>query len=412
MILSERGVGIVLVLVVALVLSACGGSSSLGAIGSPPPPPPPPPPTIPTIQLNPVFPGVSFVNLVKLLQAPGDSSRWFAVEKRGLVWVFDNDPRVLSAAVFIDITALVDSGPGEAGLLGMAFHPNWGVAGNFEVFLSYTRSGAPLESYVSRFFSLDNGASLDSRTEEVIMTVLQPDNNHNGGNVEFGPDGFLYSGWGDGGGSGDPQDNAQNTSTLLGTMTRVDVDGGTPYSIPADNPFAANAACTQGVGAAPCPEIFAWGLRNPWRWSFDRMSGELWVGDVGQDAIEEVDRVELSGNYGWRCREGTAAFDTTGNCPAGLSDPVTEYDHGAGQSITGGYVYRGAAIPDLRGFYVFGDFISGRIWALPATSGTGSTAGELLDTSLRISSFAEGNDGELYALNYAVGSIFQLVDVP
>ena len=231
-------------------------------------------------------------------------------------------------------------------------------------------------------------------------------------NVEFGPDGFLYSGWGDGGGAGDTQDNAQNTSNLLGSFTRVDVDGGTPFAIPMDNPFAANGACTQGVGAAPCPEIFAWGLRNPWRWSFDRMTGDLWVGDVGQGAIEEVDKVELGGNYGWRCREGSTTFDTTGNCPAGLIDPVTEYDHGAGQSITGGYVYRGAAIPDLQGFYVFADFLSGRIWALPAASGTGSTADELLDTNLLISSFAEGNDGELYVLDYTNGNIHLVTDAP
>jgi glucose/arabinose dehydrogenase len=371
-----------------------------------------PPPSVPTIALNPVFPGVSFVDLVKLVQAPGDSSRWFAVEKRGIVRVFDNDPNVMSATAFIDISARVNAGPNEAGLLGMAFHPDWGVAGNFEVFLSYTHTGAALESYISRFHSLDNGATLDSTTEEVIMTVLQPFSNHNGGNVEFGPDGFLYSGWGDGGSGGDPQDNAQNTSTLLGTMTRVDVDGGTPYAIPTDNPFATNGACTQGVGAAACPEIFAWGLRNPWRWSFDSINGELWVGDVGQGAIEEVDRVELNGNYGWRCREGSATFDTSGNCPAGLIDPITEYGRGAGQSITGGYVYRGAAIPELQGFYVFADFLSGRIWALPASSGTGSSADELLDTNFFISSFAEGNDGELYVLDYTSGSIHKVIDAP
>jgi len=329
-----------------------------------------------------------------------------------MVWVFDNDPNVAAATLFIDIRNRVDSGPNEAGLLGMAFHPGWGNNGNFEVFLSYTRSGAPLESYVSRFYSLDNGATLDDGVEDVIMIVLQPFGNHNGGNIEFGPDGFLYAGWGDGGSGGDPQDNAQNTSTLLGTVTRVDVDGGSPYGIPADNPFAANANCTQGVGNAACPEIFAWGLRNPWRWSFDSNNGDLWVADVGQVTLEEVDRVTLGGNYGWRCREGSSVFDTSGNCPTGLIDPITEYGRSAGQSITGGYVYRGSAIAALQGQYVFGDFLSGRIWAVAANSSTGSMLNELLNTDASISSFAVGNDNEIYVLDYAAGTILQIIDAP
>ncbi|MFV1972097.1 MAG: sorbosone dehydrogenase family protein [Thiohalobacterales bacterium] len=405
---SKFDPGIAATLVITLLLYACDGGSSGGGKNRPAQPPP----GNPTIALASVFPGVSFIGLLGLLQAPGDSSRWFAVEQRGMVWVFDNDPNVATATLFIDITARVDSGSNEAGLLGMAFHPDWGTNGNFEVFLSYTRTGAPLESYVSRFYSLDNGATLDNSVEDVIMTVLQPSGNHNGGNIEFGPDGYLYGGWGDGGGAGDPQDNAQNPWNLLGSFTRVDVDGGTPYAIPANNPFAANGVCTQGVGGAPCPEILAWGLRNPWRWSFDNSTGDLWAGDVGQGAIEEVDVIEPGNNYGWRCREGSTVFDTSGNCPAGLIDPITEYDHGVGRSITGGYVYRGSAIPDLRGFYVFGDFISGRIWSLPATSGTGSAADELLDTSLLISSFAVDNDNELYVLDFAAGNIYKIIGAP
>jgi len=392
--------------VLASLLYACGGGSSGPATN------PPPAAGGPTVAVEPVFQGVSFNGLVRLLQAPGDSSRWFAVEQRGMVWVFDNVPNVATTSLFIDISARVNSGPSEAGLLGMAFHPDWGTNGNFEVFLSYTRSGAPLESVVSRFYSLDNGVTLDGGIEEMIMTVLQPDGNHNGGNIEFGPDGYLYGGWGDGGGAGDSRDNAQNPANLLGTFTRVDVDGGIPYAIPLDNPFAENGTCTQGIGSAPCPEIFAWGLRNPWRWSFDRSTGDLWVGDVGQGAIEEVDIINLGNNYGWRCREGTTVFDTSGNCPTGLVDPITQYDHSVGQSITGGYVYRGSAIADLRGYYVFGDFVTGRILALPATSGTGSAANELLDTSLSISSFALGNDDELYVLDYAAGGIHQVVNAP
>lgn len=401
----------VIALALAWTLHACGGGSSGGGTSPPPPPPPPPPSTgAPTIALEQVFSGVSFSGLIRLLQAPGDSSRWFAVEQGGVVWVFDNDANVASATVFIDISARVNSGPNEAGLLGMAFHPDWGTGGNYEVFLSYTR-GVQLESAVSRFYSLDNGATADSGVEDVIMTQYQPFGNHNGGNIEFGPnDGYLYAGWGDGGSSGDPADNAQNSMTWLGSFTRVDVDNGTPYAIPADNPFFGGANCTQGVGGGSCPEIYATGVRNPWRWSFDSMTGDLWAGDVGQGTIEEVDVINLGGNYGWRCREGSNNFDTSGVCPSGLIDPVTEYDHGVGQSITGGYVYRGSAIADLSGFYVFGDFVSGRIWALPASSSPGTVSDELLDTNLSISAFAVADDDELYVLDYGSGDIYQLVD--
>jgi hypothetical protein len=202
----------------------------------------------------------------------------------------------------------------------------------------------------------------------VLLTVDQPFSNHNGGNLVFGPDGLLYAGLGDGGSSGDPQDNAQNTRTLLGKMLRIDVSAGTGYTIPASNPFAANSRCTTGNGSDPCPEIFAFGFRNPWRFSFDRATGELWVGDVGQGAWEEVDRVVAGGNYGWRFREGAHCFEPASGCPTAhdgqpLIDPVAEYDHATGESITGGYVYRGTANPALVGRYVFADFISGRLFA-------------------------------------------------
>jgi glucose/arabinose dehydrogenase len=248
--------------------------------------------------------------------------------------------------------------------------------------------------------------------EDIILTISQSDTNHNGGQIAFDSDGLLYAGWGDGGGTGDPFDRAQDNNYLLGTITRIDVDGGVPYAIPPGNPFAANAAnpCNQGIGGADCPEIYAFGFRNPWRWSFDRQNNDLWVGDVGQNLWEEVDRVSAGGNYGWRCREGTHDFDTTG-CGGGLIDPITEYDRSQGQSITGGYVYRGAAIAELLGFYVYGDFGSGRIWAIPATSQQGTVSQELLDTNLRISSFAEDHDGELYIVDYS-GGLHQLIDTP
>ncbi len=187
----------------------------------------------------------------------------------------------------------------------------------------------------------------------------------------------------------------------------------TAYEIPTGNPFETNAAnpCTQGVGGGNCPEIFAWGMRNPWRWSFDRQTGDLWTGDVGQGAWEEIDRIEAGSNYGWNIREGANCYPPGSACNAtGLTDPITEYDRSQGTSVTGGYVYRGVAIPELQGFYVYGDFVQGRIWAIPATSQQGAVGQELLDTTFGISSFAEDNDGELYVIDYG-GSVHRIVDV-
>jgi len=399
----------------SFLLCSCGGGSDTVSFAPPPPPsepPPPPPPAAITVTTNRVFNQVSMLGPVAMLQAPGDASRWFVVEQRGVVHVFPNSANVTNndVSVFIDIRARVQSG-GERGLLGMAFHPDFGN-GNFEVFLSYTRMNGVLESVINRFHSNDSGMTLDTSVDDIILTIPQAFNNHNGGQIAFGPDGFLYAGWGDGGSGGDPNGHAQNTTDLLGTMTRIDVDGAVPYAIPAGNPFEANAAnpCPQGIGGGDCPEIYAHGFRNPWRWSFDRLGNDLWVGDVGQSQWEEVDRVVAGGNYGWRCREGAHDFNTTG-CGAGLIDPITEYSHTQGQSITGGYVYRGVAIPELQGFYVYGDFVQGRIWAIPATSQQGVVAQELLNTVFGISSFAEDNDGELYVIDYG-GGAYQLVDVP
>jgi glucose/arabinose dehydrogenase len=409
------GMQLLVSFLVILLLSSCGGGSGSASVAPPPAPPPPPPPPPAgsiTVSTNPVFSLVTMQAPVAMMQAPGDTSRWFVVEQQGIVRIFPNMANVTDAdvTVFIDISARVSSG-GERGLLGMAFHPGFGN-GNFDVFMSYTRNNGGLESALSRFRSNDNGLTLDATMEDIILTIPQDFNNHNGGQIAFGPDGFLYAGWGDGGSGGDPNDRAQDTSNLLGTMTRIDVDGGVPYAIPAGNPFAANAAnpCPQGFGGADCPEIYAHGFRNPWRWSFDRQTNDLWVGDVGQNEWEEVDRVTAGGNYGWRCREGAHDFNTTG-CAAGLIDPITEYNHNLGQSITGGYVYRGAAIPELQGSYVYADFVQGRIWAIPASSQQGAVGQELLNTAFGISSFAEDNDGELYVIDYG-GGVHQIVDVP
>ncbi|MDH5345881.1 MAG: PQQ-dependent sugar dehydrogenase, partial [Gammaproteobacteria bacterium] len=373
-----------------LLQSACGGSSG-GNFSPPPPPPPPPPPAPPAIAIERVFDQVAFASPVAFLQAPGDASRWFVVEQAGIVRAFDDDPNVQAANVdvYVDIRGRVTSG-GERGLLGMAFHPDF--ATNGRVYLSYT-GGAPLTSFVSRF-TVDAGTgNLDPNSESIVISVPQESTNHNGGQIAFGPDGYLYFALGDGGGAGDPNERAQDTIYLLGSILRLDVDGAAPYAIPADNPFATNTNCVGGSGAMSCPEIFAWGFRNPWRFSFDRQSGDLWVGDVGQGAWEEIDRVELGLNYGWDEREGAHCFEPPAGCSMNNVDPITEYANaGDNISVTGGYVYRGAAIPDLAGFYLFSDFGSGRIWAVPSSSAQGTGPDELLDTALSVSSFGEGAD--------------------
>ena len=358
-----------------------------------------------TIQATPVFAGVNLSAPTALTQAPGDDTRWFALEQRGVVTVFANDDATATGSTFLNISLRVQFS-GEAGLLGIAFHPDF--ASNGQVFLSYTAVGA-LTSRISRFYSTDGNLTLDAGSEEILLTVTQPQGNHNGGDIHFGPDGFLYAGFGDGGGGGDPGNNGQDTTSLLGAMIRIDVDVATGYAIPVTNPFAANAQCVQGSGVASCPEIFAWGLRNPWRFSFDRASGDLWVGDVGQSAWEEIDRLNIGENYGWNTREGAHCYPAGSTCnAAGLTDPITEYGRSDGQSVTGGYVYRGLEYVDLMGYYVFGDFVSGKIWAVEADSPIGTTPIELADTDHSIAAFAEGVDGELYIVHYG-GDIFKLV---
>jgi glucose/arabinose dehydrogenase len=392
-----------LLLLAASTCSCGGGGSDDSQVGPPPPPP------SSAIELQQVFTTLpAFNQPLAMMQAPGDDSRWYVVERGGVVRVFDNDPAVSTSSVFIDLTGVVDSGPGEAGLLGMAFHPDF--RNNGEVFLYFTRPGLVCD--LSRFLSVDGGSTLDPNSEEVLLSVDKPFDNHNGGNIAFGPDGFLYAGIGDGGSSNDPGGHAQNTSDLLGSMLRIDVDGGNPYAIPADNPFAGNPICAQGVGATACPEIFAWGLRNPWRWSFDSQTGDLWVGDVGQGEFEEIDLVTLGGNYGWRIREGAHCNDAIdASCIAtGLLDPIAEYDHTQGQAVTGGYVYRGQANPGLQGVYLFADFSSGLVWGLFDDGAGGLEIRELADSGLGIASFAQGNDGELYALDLNAGGTYQIVE--
>ncbi len=346
---------------------------------------------------------------VLALQAPGDDSTWYVVEQAGRVLAFENAAAVGTTRLFVDLTARVQSG-GETGLLGMAFHPSYPA--DPRVYFSYTAlvNGA-LVSRLSAFETRDRGASLDPASETILLTVAQPATNHNGGHLAFGPhDGLLYAGFGDGGGAGDPWGaigNGQNLNTVLGKLLRLDVGGATspavPYRIPPGNPHAGNNPCNAGIGLQPCPEIFAFGFRNPWRWSFDRLDFDLWVGDVGQGAREEVDRVVAGGNYGWRCLEGTRSYDPDCGPNAGSSlAPVAEYERAAGQSVTGGYVYRGATIAGLQGRYVFGDFMTGRLWHIAANQGPTRvmTAVDGSATGLSIVSFAEDTAGELYVVDY------------
>ena len=360
------------------------------------------------------FPGLpAFTNPVLLLQAPNDAARWFIVEQGGVVRVFANEPGVASSSVFVDVTTRVRSG-GELGLLGLAFHPDFPL--DPRAYLSYTNaSSGGLESRVSEFRTRDGGATLDPASEVVVLSVPQPATNHNGGHVGFGPDGFLYIGLGDGGSGGDPWGafgNGQNLLTTLGKILRIDVDGtsgAVRYRIPAGNPYAGNAACVSGSGADACPEIYAYGFRNPWRWSFDRASGELWVGDVGQSTLEEVNRVDPGGNYGWRCFEGADAFNA--NCgpnAASSVPPVAQYGRSAGQSITGGFVYRGTDMAALTGRYVFGDFVTGRIWHIARDTPPTLTVNAGFDSGLSIASFGQDHDGELYVVHYG-GTLHRLV---
>ncbi|MDP6436718.1 MAG: PQQ-dependent sugar dehydrogenase, partial [Gammaproteobacteria bacterium] len=350
-----------------------------------------------TVNVETAF-GAALTNVTKILQAPGDASRWYVLEQPGLIRVIDvATPNV--ASTWLDFTGSVNDNF-EGGMLGMAFHPDF--PNTLEVYVSYT-AGNPMVSRLSRL-TLDEADDPTILNEEILLTVNQPADNHNGGDIAFGPPEptrYLYFGLGDGGGA--PGTRPQDTTQLLGSMLRIDVLGvGVGYNIPPTNPFSGKARCGPGANGDDCPEIYAWGFRNPYRWSFD--DTVLWVGDVGQDDWEEVDQVELGGNYGWQCREGTHIVGYNVDCPAGatLVDPVIEYPHANGnQSVTGGVVYRGSAIPSLFGRYVYGDFWSGRIWALESDGGGGYINEEINSSGLSITTFALGVDGEIYLADYS-----------
>jgi glucose/arabinose dehydrogenase len=314
----------------------------------------------------------------------GDGSgRLFIVEQPGRIRIVSRG--ALAPAPFLDISARVLSG-GERGLLGLAFHPDYTRNGRY--FVNYTRR--PDGATVIAEYGAPATANISAPGERVLLVIEQPYANHNGGMIAFGPDRFLYIGMGDGGASGDPQNRAQNPQELLGKLLRIDVDRGEPYANPPDNPFA---------GGGGRREIFALGLRNPWRFSFDRETGQLYAADVGQNAWEEVDIVRRGGNYGWRIMEGAHCFRPSRCDTAGLELPIAEYANANGRcSITGGYVYRGHRIEALRGIYLYSDYCSGEIWGL-----RGRESRVLLDSKLAVSSFGEDEAGEVYVVDHKGG---------
>jgi glucose/arabinose dehydrogenase len=326
----------------------------------------------------------------------------FVTEQSGLVHVFPNDQQAANAQVFLDISDRVRVQHNEEGLLGLAFDPEYGTNGHLYVYYS---AASPRRSVVSRFtVSQSDPNTADPDSELVVMEIPQPFGNHNGGQVAFGPDGYLYIGLGDGGAGGDPLGNGQDLSTLLASILRIDVrlaSEGTRYGIPEDNPFV-------GIDGAR-DEIWAYGLRNPWRFSFDDETGLLWTGDVGQNRWEEVDVVEKGLNYGWNVTEGRHCFSPAVGCDtSGLEPPVAEYSRAEGCSITGGYVYRGHRIPSLQGAYVYGDFCSGKIWGLHYDGRTVADPTLLVDSNLSITSFGRDVAGNLYILSRDEG-IYRLV---
>lgn len=395
---------------ILLLLGACGGGGGHDAPPAPPPINPPPPPEfgltsrpavdlpelltgsglLGTYSLADSFPNLSFTNALFLAGVPGED-RLVVVEQQGIIRVFDNDPTVPSTAVILNLTGAISFG-GEEGLLGLAFDPDFVV--NRFFYIHYSAAG-PRRSVIARFTWDPVMDEADLTSEKIILQIDQPYSNHNGGMLAFGPDEFLYIGMGDGGSGGDPENNAQNPDNLLGSMLRIDVHPANPndaYDVPMDNPFMSQAGFR--------PETYAYGLRNPFRFSFDAQTGELWVGDVGQGEREEIDLISAGGNYGWRVFEGSQLFDDSANTLP-LSDftaPVVEYDHSQGVAVIGGYVYRSSRIPSLQGRYIYTDWTAGPLWALSLENGVVVANDVIAAIGTLSPSFGEGNDGELYLL--------------
>jgi len=341
---------------------------------------------------------------VHIAVAPDGSGRLYVVEQAGVVRVVERGQ--VRAEPFLDIRSQVESG-GEKGLLSIAFHPRYHDNGLF--FLDYTASDAAgLHTRISRWRRATTERA-DPKSETLLLHIAQPYRNHNGGQLAFGPDGYLYIGMGDGGSANDPQGHAQNPGSLLGKLLRIDVDraeGAQPYGVPPDNPFVTKKGYR--------PEIWALGLRNPWRFSFDARSGALWLADVGQDQVEEIDIIRKGGNYGWNVMEGDICTPTVNpRCnPSGFEPPIFTYRHPEGFSVTGGFVYRGTAIPGLCGAYLYADYVSKRLWALRSRDGRVVAQGELLRLPHAVSSFGQDENRELYLADHRAGKILKILPKP
>jgi glucose/arabinose dehydrogenase len=363
------------------------------------------PPDQVRVRLEPVYSG--FQLPVFLTHAGDGSGRSFVVEKTGRIWVIEGGE--VQPTPFLDVSGKITTGGNEQGLLGMAFAPDFAESGHF--FINYTdRQGTTV---VERYTVASSDRNLaDSASAFPVLTVPQPASNHNAGMLDFGPDGFLYVPLGDGGAANDRFGNGQNPDALLGKILRIDVtsDPAQPYVIPADNPFV-NADWN---GRPVLDEVWAIGLRNPWRTSFDRLTGEFWVADVGQNQIEEINVIRPGApggeNLGWPIMEGARCFNAATCDQSGLTLPVIDYTHVGGNcSVTGGYVYRGAQFPQWNGLYFYGDYCSGRIWALAPDGSGGWANAEILDSDLVLSSFGEDEAGEMYALDYGSGVIYRML---
>jgi glucose/arabinose dehydrogenase len=345
------------------------------------------------VRLERVFPSLSFDNMTGMYPLPGGG--WLVTEQAGRVHRIN--AAGAQASVFLDIDSKVNSG-GEEGLLGLALAPDFATSGVFYVHYS---AANPRRSVFARYTA--SGGTASASSEQILLEVQDPYSNHNGGQLAFGPDGFLYIGLGDGGSRLDPQGNGQNLDTLFGKILRIDVSGGGTYRVPADNPFVGR----QGARG----EVWAYGLRNPWRFSFDSETGDLWAGDVGQNTLEEIDVITKGGNYGWVVMEGNQCTGGGDSCDrSGKIPPVVDYPTGGGNcAVTGGFVYQGSAIEALRGAYVYGDYCSGRIWALRWDGTRMTENAQLASTGFGVSSFAQGPDGEIYVLQYGDnGGVFRL----
>ena len=378
-----------LALLGAVYIFSCSEDSEPGFI---------PDPEEDSLIITEAFPSLDFNRPVDL-QSNGDN-QLYVVEQRGVIQVFENDPATTTKNVFLDIQSRVDASANEEGLLGLAFHPDFTQNGYF--FVNYTTQQETTR--ISRFSTTTPGGSeVDPDSELILMEFPQPFTNHNGGQLAFGMDGYLYISVGDGGSGGDPQGHGQNTATLLGSILRIDVDvqdEGLNYGIPDSNPLVGNQSGSR-------EEIFAYGLRNPWRMSFDHETGDLWTADVGQNEFEEIDIIESGGNYGWKITEASSCFQSNDCDKTGLIDPYFEYDHNNGDgSITGGYVYRGTSIPSLVGWYVYADFLTGRVWILE-TGATDPRNILVQDTNHRISTFGVDSQQELYFCSLD-GGIFKI----